>query len=144
MTGDAVEALAAIRALVEQAKGVPMTQNAIVSRAELLSLVDRAQAAVGSLAEEPVQDGPSNALVDDAQAEADRILADAKERAGQLVASSEVVTAAQAEATAFKHEADTWVDSRLSELETGLNRTLEQIETMRDRLHQRSRIEDDE
>ncbi len=132
MTGAAGEALAALRALVEQAKGVPMTSNVMVSRTELLALIDRVDAAAP---DEASQAGAS---------EADRIVAEAQERAGELVGESEVARAADEEARALKLEADTWVDGRLAELETGLHRTLEQIETMRERLHQRSRLDDDD
>lgn len=135
-----MEALAALRSLVEQAKGVPMTSNVMVSRAELLALLDQADAAVGQVGE-PEASGDGTVLAD-ARAEADRIVADARQQADALVAESEVARAAETEAQAFKHEADTWVDGRLSELETGLHRTLEQIETMRERLHQRSRLDD--
>lgn len=142
MTGTTVaEALGALRALVEQAKGVPMTSNVMVSRADLLSLLDQADAAVGLAGGAP--ESEDDQAVGDARAEADRIVAEAQDRADSLVAESEVVRAAETEAQAFKHEADTWVDGRLSELEAGLQRTLEQIETMRERLHQRSRLDDD-
>ncbi len=143
MTGAAGEALAALRALVEQAKGVPMTSNVMVSRTELLALIDRVDAAAP---DEASQAGASEAdeVVAQARAEADRIVAEAQERAGELVGESEVARAADEEARALKLEADTWVDGRLAELETGLHRTLEQIETMRERLHQRSRLDDDD
>ena len=143
MTGAAGEALAALRALVEQAKGVPMTSNVMVSRTELLALIDRVDAAAP---DEASQAGASEAdeVVAQARAEADRIVAEAQERAGELVGESEVARAADEEARALKLEADTWVDGRLAELETGLHRTLEQIENMRERLHQRSRLDDDD
>ncbi len=141
MTGTAAEALAAVRALVDQAKGVPMSSNIRVSRTELLSLLDEADAAVS--APDAVSPVAEASVLDEARAEADRIIAEARARAEELASESEVARAAQAEATAFKHEADTWVDGRLAELETGLHRTLEQIETMRERLHQRSRVDDD-
>lgn len=141
MTGTAAEALAAVRALVDQAKGVPMSSNIRVSRTELLSLLDEADAAVS--APDAVSPVAEASVLDEARAEADRIIAEARARAEELASESEVARAARAEATAFKHEADTWVDGRLAELETGLHRTLEQIETMRERLHQRSRVDDD-
>ena len=145
MTGTAAgEALAAMRALVEQAKGVPMTSNVMVSRAELLALLDRVDAAASppDVVTAPPSEG--EAVLEEARAEAERIGAEARARADELVAESEVVQVAETEANAFKREADTWVDGRLSELETALQRTLEQIETMRERLHQRSRIDDEE
>ncbi|MBB1493896.1 hypothetical protein J4N02_10095 [Propioniciclava sp. MC1595] len=142
MSADATEALSAIRSLVEQAKGVPMTSNVLVPRAEVLELLDRAESAVAAQGAVPAAE--AEAILEQARAEAEGIVAEARGRAEGLVSETEVSRAAEEEALAFKHEADTWVDGRLSELETGLHRTLEQIETMRERLHQRSRIDDEE
>ena len=142
MTGTAADALAAVRALVEQAKGVPMTSNVMVGRSELLSLLDTADAAVTASDSTAAVAAEADDVLAGARAEAERIIAEAWARAEELAGESEVARAAEEEATALKLEADTWVDGRLAELETGLHRTLEQIETMRERLHQRSRIDD--
>lgn len=144
MTHPAAEPLAAARALVEGAKGGPLGSGLKLNRDELLGLIDRATAALSEPTPQP--SAPTDAEEDpalvDARAEADRVLAEARERADALVADSEVVRAARDEARALKLESDTWVDNHLAEFETGLNRTLELIETLRDRLASRSRDAD--
>lgn len=142
MTTTPNQSLAAIRQLVEQAKGVPMTSNVMVSRAELLGLLDRAEAAASDVVvADPVQ-AEAETVLADARAEADRILAEAREEAAGLVRESEVAQAADAEAEALRLESHTWVDNHLAEFETGLQRTIEQVETLRDRLAARSRDTD--
>lgn len=134
------EALAAIRQLVEQAKSVPMTSNVLVSKADLLQLIARAEADVSA----PAATAPPAEDVDvitDARAEAERIIAEAREQAAELTGESEVVKAADAEADALRLESHTWVDNHLADFETGLHRALEQVETLRDRLAARSRDE---
>lgn len=111
MSADATEALSAIRSLVEQAKGVPMTSNVLVPRAEVLELLDRAESAVA--AQGAVPGRRAEAILEQARAEAEGIVAEARGRAEGLVSETEVSRAAEEEALAFKHEADTWVDGRL-------------------------------
>jgi cell division septum initiation protein DivIVA len=145
------EALAAIRQLVEQAKGVPMSSNVKVPRAELLGLIQRAEAAASTVVPtEPTPAGPdrvpeaeqADAILADARAEADRILAQGREEAAGLVQESEITRAANEEAEALRLESQTWVDNHLAEFEAGLQRTLEQVETLRERLAARSRDDD--
>lgn len=139
MSSTVNEALAAIRQVVEQAKGVPMTSNVMVSRAELLGLLERAEAAdAGVGTPTHTSSAEAEALLADARAEAERIIAEAREEAAALVRESEVVQAADAEAEALRLESHTWVDGHLAEFETGLHRTIEQVETLRDRLAARS------
>lgn len=145
MTVPATEALAAARALVEGAKAVPWTSNVLVNRAELLALLARADAAPAE--PEPAADtadleAEREAVLASAREEADAILAQAREEAGALTSESEVVRAADAEAEALRLESHAWVDAHLAEFETGLQRTLEQVETLRDRLAARSRTDD--
>ncbi|TBT84323.1 hypothetical protein ET989_09255 [Propioniciclava sinopodophylli] len=135
------EALAAIRHIVEQAKGVPMTSNVMVSRAELLGLIARAEAAASVTAADPEM-GEAAATLADARTEAERIVAEAREEAVALVGESEVAQAAEAEAEALRLESHTWVDNHLAEFETGLQRAIEQVETLRDRLASRSQGDD--
>lgn len=139
MSSTVNEALAAIRQLVEQARGVPMSSNVKVPRAELLGLVERAEAATSADAPPDPTSVQSQAVLADARAEAERILAEAREEAAALVQESEIARAADAEAEAFRLESQTWVDNHLAEFEAGLQRTLEQVETLRDRLAARSR-----
>ncbi|WP_282005897.1 hypothetical protein [Propioniciclava sinopodophylli] len=135
------QALAAMRHIVEQAKGVPMTSNVMVSRAELLGLLDRAEAAASVTAADPEKDEAAATLAD-ARTEAERIVAEARENAAALVGESEIAQAAEAEAEALRLESHTWVDNHLAEFEAGLQRAIEQVETLRDRLASRSRGDD--
>ena len=136
------EALAAIRRLVEQAKGGPMSSNVKVSRTALLSLVEQAEQAA-SAAVVAATSSEVETILAEARAEAERVVAQAREEAAGLVRESDIVHGAEAEAEALRLESQTWVDNHLAEFETGLQRTLEQVETLRDRLAARSRDDDD-
>lgn len=145
MTESAIDALAAARALLEAAKSVPMTPNVLVNRTEMLALLDQADAGVARPATEAVAtpEDEREAIIARAHAQAEEILEQARADARERVGDAEVVRAADAEAEALRLESHTWVDAHLAEFETGLQRTLEQIETLRDRLAARSRPDDE-
>ena len=119
-----------------------MPPNALVNRAELLALLDRADATVAAPAAHAEQvdlAAEREEVLAEARAEADAIVEQARLQARELASEAEVVRAADAEAEALRLESHTWVDGHLAEFEIGLQRTLEQIETLRDRLAERSR-----
>ncbi len=149
---EAVAQLEAIRAMVEQAKSVPMSASCIVNRAETTAALDRVLGAVRAEADAARRQSGADALAD-AHAHADQILNDAKAEAARLVTESEVLTRAQAQAdevtrvaaeqvSELRREADVYVDQRLAELEASMAKTMSQLKTMRARLSERSSLDE--
>ena len=86
-------ALAAIRQAVSQAKAVPMSASVMVNKADMLSLLDRAQASLASdLAESQAVLEHARQTTYQAKAEAESTLADARRQAEGLIANHEIVT----------------------------------------------------
>lgn len=151
MSQSAAEQVAAIKALVEQAKSVPMSASCMVNRVELVGLLDRALTSIW--AEEELARRQSGAeAIEDARAQADRIMADAHEEAARLVAEDVIHTEALAKASAvsettfneteaLKREADAYVDQRMAEFEAYMTKTLTQLKTLRMRLSERSGLD---
>lgn len=136
------EHLAALRELLVRAKAMPMSASCVVNRADALALVD---AAVAAIPEQPV--------VRPARAEAEAVLAQAKEEAAALVAreaivqqakveSERLVSDARNEAEGLRTETDAFVDSRMASFESVLHKTLSQVQLARTRLSQRSGLDD--
>ena len=131
---------------VQQARTMPMSSSVLVSRAELLDLVEQARAALPdqlSRADELLA-GADEVLLS-ARAQAEQIVATARERAAELVSSDQVVVAARvsaqeieaaAEVTAqrLRREADDYCDRRLADFEIDLGRVVAQVQAGRAKL----------
>ena len=135
-----------IERAVQQARAMPMSSSVLVSKAELLELVEQAREAL------PDQLGRADELL----AGADRVLTEARhqaeatvtaarERAAELVSTEQVVVAArgraaeilaEAEATSqqLRHEADDYCDRRLADFEIDLGRVVAQVQAGRAKL----------
>ncbi|WP_372594523.1 hypothetical protein [Actinotalea sp.] len=138
--------LVEIERAVQQARAMPMSSSVLVSRAELLDLVEQARAAL------PDQLGRADELLADAddvlaeaRAQAEQIVAAARERAAELVSTEQVVVAARvraeeivaaAEATGaqLRREADDYCDRRLADFEIDLGRVVAQVQAGRAKL----------
>ncbi len=135
-----------IERAVQQARAMPMSSSVLVSKAELLELVEQAREAL------PDQLGRADELLAgadevlaQARQQAERTVAAARERAAELVSSEQVVVAAriraeeivaEAEATAaqLRHEADDYCDRRLADFEIDLGRVVAQVQAGRAKL----------
>ncbi|HIT75307.1 MAG TPA: hypothetical protein IAA98_06965 [Candidatus Avipropionibacterium avicola] len=128
--------------LIGGAKAMPMSASCVVNRSEALALVERAVAAIPAPEAAPPSDG-----------EADQIIADAHERASELIAEQTIVIEAKreaeriveqatGEADGLRTETDTFVDSRMASFESVLHKTLSQVQLARARLSQRSGLDD--
>ncbi len=138
--------LDAIEQAVADARAMPMSSSVLVSRAELLDLVAQARAALpGQLTRADRLLSSADDVVSRSQAESERLLADARRRAAELVDSEQVAVAAreraaeiiaEAEAVAegLRREADDYADRRLAEFEIDLGRLLAQIQAGRSKL----------
>jgi hypothetical protein len=135
-----------IGTLVERAKTMPLSSSAIVSRDELLSLVDTARSGLpGELqrARRLLQDRDEMRIL--AEREANELLDEARSQAAYLVQRTEVVrqarhhaerliAEAEAEARRVQHEADDYVDRKLAAFEVLLDRTTKTVQAGRERL----------
>jgi cell division septum initiation protein DivIVA len=151
MSQSAAEQVEAIKALVGQAKAVPMSASCMVNRAEIVGRLDRALTSIG--AEQELARRQSGAeAIEDARAQADRIMADAHDEAARMLAEDAVHAEAIAKASelsettlneteALKREADAYVDQRMAEFEAYMTKTLTQLKTLRTRLSERSGLD---
>ncbi|MET0434968.1 MAG: hypothetical protein ABW025_12455 [Cellulomonas sp.] len=146
--------LDALEQAVQAARAVPMSASVLVSRAELLDLVDQARTAL------PTQIGRADEVLAAADAEraaaradAERIEAAARRRAAELVEQESVVAQAteraaqivrEAEETArgLRRDADDYCDRRLADFEIDLGKVLTQVQAGRAKLA--NRLEDGE
>ena len=151
--------LAEITRLVESARAMPMSASCVVNRPELLALL----ADLGALlpeamtrAQTVLQDKDS--VLAEGRAEAERIIAEAREEQARMLTEYEVYAAAveeaerltseaQASATAMRTEVEDYVDAKLANFEIVLAKTLRAVERGRMRLAGRdelAELQDDE
>ncbi len=133
---DVHEKLDELVAQVESARSMPMSASCIVNRGEMLGLLDEIRALLPeelAHAEELLRD--REAVMDEGRAEADRILADARDEQKTIVSQSEIVRVAELqaesirsgakdEAASMRAEVDDYVDAKLANFEVVLNKTL--------------------
>jgi vacuolar-type H+-ATPase subunit H len=148
------EVLRQLRQVVESAKAVPMSASCMVNRAETLALIEQAREALASdVGEAQRVTATSLETLERAQQEAAQIIASAEERAQFLAGQTPVMEIARkkaaqleskalADAEALRREADAYVDARIASFEAGLQKTMSQVRTMRDRLASRSALDD--
>ena len=148
--------LATLREQVQNAKAVPMSASCMLNRAETLALIDKALAAlVDDTREAERVTATSLETLERAQDEAVQIIKAAEEKAVYLAGSTPVMEKAKAqaaelerrsiaEAEALRREADAYVDARIAAFEAGLQKTMGQVQTMRQRLARRSQLDDNE
>jgi hypothetical protein len=148
--------LATLREQVQGAKAVPMSASCMLNRAETLALIDKALAAlVDDTREAERVTATSLETLERAQDEAILIIKAAEEKAVYLASSTPVMEKAKAQAAelerrsiaeteALRREADAYVDARIASFEAALQKTVGQVQTMRQRLARRSQLDDSE
>lgn len=146
--------LGRLRAIVAEARNVPMSASCMVNRAEVLSLIDSIVAGL------PVDLERSRTVISEqytahahAREQAAEIIEAARHEAKEIASVSGVAREANEYATATRSqadeearqiriEADTYVDSRLAEFEASLQKTSSQVVLMREQLAKRSKLDD--
>lgn len=138
--------LDALADAVQAARAMPMSSSVLVSRAELLDLVDQARDALPTQlqrADDVLAAADAERAA--ARADAERLEAAARRRAAELVEQESVVALAteraaeivrEAEATArdLRRDADDYCDRRLAEFEIDLGKVLSQVQAGRAKL----------
>ncbi|WP_448061422.1 hypothetical protein [Cellulomonas hominis] len=138
--------LDALATAIGAARAMPMSSSVLVNRAELTDLVEQARAAL------PSQLGRADdilARADEAQAaahaEGERLLAQARVTAADLVAQEavveqarvralEIVQEAERVAEGLRRDADDYCDRRLADFEIDLGKVLSQVQAGRAKL----------
>jgi regulator of protease activity HflC (stomatin/prohibitin superfamily) len=148
----AEEKLARLRELILNARSMPMSASCVINRSDVLAAIDEViENLPDEVAEAQQVIDRSVAKIGEGQAEAAKILAEAREHATQLAQDGEVVRVgqelaakltadAEAEAVALRRETDAFIDSRMASFESVLHKTASQVKTARFRLAERSEL----
>ncbi|MCC9307032.1 cell division initiation protein [Kitasatospora sp. RB6PN24] len=132
--------------VVESARSMPMSASCVVNRAELVAMLRELRESLpAELAQAQSVMADHEQMVADARGEAERIIQGAHAERGSLISDTEVVRRAQAEADKImaeareevsvkRQEADDYVDSKLANFEVVLTKTLGAVGRGRDKL----------
>lgn len=143
---DVQKKLDEIVATIGSARSMPMSASCVVNRAELLAMLDEVSAALpDSLSQARELLGGREQMVQEAQAEAQRIIESAHAERGSLVSDTEIarrsqdeaeriVAEARREAEEIRVEADDYVDSKLANFEVVLTKTIGSVDRGREKL----------
>jgi hypothetical protein len=149
----AEEKLAYLREVIANARAMPMSASCVINRGEVIAAIDDV------IANLPDEIAEAQQVIDmaafkiaEGEAEAGRILAEARDHAANLAQHSEVVRVAEQiaagmraeaddEAAALRRETDEFIDARMASFESVLHKTVSQVRTARARLAERSGLD---
>ena len=143
---DSIEKLNTAIAIVEEARGVPLSASCVVHRGEKLEILEGARDVLPidlSGAEEII--GKRDQIIEDGRASAESMIATAREDVARMVEQTSIVRAARDEAQRIldeardvaedeRREVEAYIDGRLATLEVILNKTMEAVARGRERL----------
>ena len=146
MTMDSIEKLNTAIAIVEEARGVPLTASCVVHRGEMLEILEGARDVLPadlSGAEDII--AKRDQIIEEGRASAESMVATAREDVARMVEQTSIVQAARDEAKRIldeardtaedeRREVEAYIDGRLATLEVILNKTMEAVARGRDRL----------
>lgn len=151
----AEEKLTYLRELVLNARAMPMSASCVINRGEVLTAIDDVIAHLPDEISDAQQViDSSQSKIAEGEAEAGRIVDEAREQATELARQSEVVRTAEeiaakvradaeSEAEALRRETDAFIDARMASFESVLHKTTSQVHTARARLAERSGLNAD-
>lgn len=140
------EKIAEIVALVDSARTMPMSSTAMVNKQQLLALLDEVREGLpGNLQAAEAVLGQREALLIEAQSNADRIVSNARSEHARLVAdhtvtqsarieAEEILQLAREHADTIRSDADDYVDAKLARLEVAAARIVETVRDGREQL----------
>ena len=149
----AEEKLSHLRELILSARAMPMSASCVINRGDVLAAIaDVVDNLPDEIAEAQHVIDRSQAKITEGEAEAGKIVAEAREHAAGLAQHSEVIRVAEEaaaklkadareEATALRRETDSFIDSRMASFESVLHKTASQVKTARVRLAERSGLD---
>lgn len=146
MTMDSIEKLNTAIAIVEEARGVPLSASCVVHRGEMLEILEGARdflPADFEGAEAILAD--RDRIIEEGRNSAESMIASAREDVSRMVEQTSIVQSARDEAQRILHEAreiaederrevEAYIDGRLATLEVILNKTIEAVARGRERL----------
>ena len=146
MTMDSIEKLNTAIAIVEEARGVPLSASCVVHRGEMLEILEGARDILPSdLADAQAIILDRDRIIDDGRSSSESMIASAREDVSRMVEQTSIVQSARDEAQRILHEAreiaederrevEIYIDGRLATLEVILNKTMEAVARGRERL----------
>ena len=143
---DSIEKLNTAIAIVEEARGVPLSASCVVHRGEMLEILEGARDVLPadlSGAEEIIS--KRDQIIEEGRASAESMIATAREDVARMVEQTSIVQAARDEAQRIlddardtaeeeRREVEAYIDGRLATLEVILNKTMEAVARGRERL----------
>lgn len=146
MTMDSIEKLNTAIAIVEEARGVPLSASCVVHRGEMLEILEGAREFLPadlSGAEDII--AKRDQIIEDGRTSAESMIATAREDVSRMVEQTSIVQAARDEAQRIldeardvaedeRREVEAYIDGRLATLEVILNKTMEAVARGRERL----------
>ena len=146
MTMDSIEKLNTAIAMIEEARGVPLSASCVVHRGEMLEILQSARdfLPVDFLSAEAIlQD--RDRIIDEGRNSAEAMIATTREDVSRMIEQTSIVQAARDEAQKIlvdaraiaedeRREVEAYLDARLATLEVILNKTLDAVARGRERL----------
>ncbi|WP_223298751.1 hypothetical protein [Candidatus Planktophila versatilis] len=146
MTMDSIEKLNTAIAMIEEARGVPLSASCVVHRGEMLEILQSARdfLPVDFLSAEAIlQD--RDRIIDEGRNSAEAMIATTREDVSRMIEQTSIVQAARDEAQRIlddaraiaedeRREVEAYIDARLATLEVILNKTLDAVARGRERL----------
>ena len=143
---DSIEKLTSAIAMVEEARGVPLSASCVVHRGEMLEILDEARAALPpdfDAAQKIL--ASKDAILEDGRVSAEQMIAIAREDVARMVEQTSIVQMARDEARKIiddarglaeqeKQDVEDYIDGRLATLEVILNKTQDAVARGRERL----------
>ena len=154
MSADVEAVLDHLSALLEDARALPMSSSVVVNRAELLDLLDDARKLLpAELASARRLLAERESLVEQGRSQAERLVEQGRQEQARLVEATAVFTRAQAEADrlledarssaeAMRVQTEDYVDAKLANFEVVLSKTLATVQRGRERLSGHSDLDD--
>ena len=146
MTMDSIEKLNTAIAMIEEARGVPLSASCVVHRGEMLEILQSAREFLPVdflTAESILQD--RDQIIEEGRSSAEAMIATTREDVSRMIEQTSIVQAARDEAQRIledartvaeeeRHEVEAYIDARLATLEVILNKTLDAVARGRERL----------
>ena len=146
MTMDSIEKLNTAIAMIEEARGVPLSASCVVHRGEMLEILQSAREflPVDFLTAESILNNRDQ-IIDEGRSSAEAMIATTREDVSRMIEQTSIVQAARDEAQRIlvdaravaeeeRHEVEAYIDARLATLEVILNKTLDAVGRGRERL----------
>jgi vacuolar-type H+-ATPase subunit H len=143
---DSIEKLNTAIAMIEEARGVPLSASCVVHRGEMLEILQSARdfLPVDFLTAESILNDRDQ-IIDEGRSSAEAMIATTREDVSRMIEQTSIVQAARDEAQRIlvdaraiaeeeRHEVEAYIDARLATLEVILNKTLDAVARGRERL----------